>query len=194
MSGKKLVYFQLLLLGLICLLPNLVFGFDQASIHWAIVISINIAIPWFLLAVSARPLAQVWPSKISRWTLKNRRYLGINWGVSFLTHGVFIILSASLYPEPFFAEIDWGTVIGGSFVFFVSTLMLVTSNNASVNFLGKSKWKALHTVGGYVILITLLHALLILNIHKPWLWPVAVLTLLVFVLRVVMGIKRTNRH
>lgn len=175
-------------------MPNMVFGFSEASIHWAIVFSVNIAIPWFLLAFSSRPLTQCWPNKFSRWALRNRRYLGINWGIAFLTHGIFIIIFASLYPKVFFSEADWATIRGGSVVFFVSTLMLVTSNNQSVRLLGPKLWAVVHTVGGYLLLVTLLFTLVVTNIHKPWLWPFAALTVLVVMLRVItFAIKRVKQ-
>lgn len=193
MSGTRLVYAQLILLLILCLMPNLVSGFSARSIHWAIVASINVAIPWFLLAFSARPLLDFWPNTLSHWAVKNRRYLGINWGISFFTHGIFIIVSALLYPESFFAKFDWGTAKGGSVVFLMSTLMLVTSNDWSVRCLGPRLWGILHTVGGYLILFALLLALVNLNIHKPWLWPSALLTVLLAVLRIVLVIKKISR-
>lgn len=182
MHGTKFVYSMTGALALLCIVPMLTLGFSEASIHWAIARSVDLAIPCFLLAFSARPLGRYWPTPLTRWALSNRRYLGINWGIAFLFHGCVILLLAQLYPEPFVSQLTPETINSGLLAFSTTALLLMTSNNWSVKFLRPALWSCMHTLGGYFLLFMLAGAM-ITNHSKPWIWPYAVLTALLVLLR-----------
>lgn len=183
MHGTRLVYLTAFALLVLCLPPLLIDKFSEPAIHWALRRSVDIAFPFFFLAFIASSLVSFWPTRFSRWCLRNRRYFGITFAVGFLTHGSLIALLATLYPEPFWADMTNEALYHGIIAFLLTALMLITSNNASVKLLGNRLWSALHTVGGYYLLFSFLGALLLNAPNKPWLWPYFVATVLLIVLR-----------
>ncbi len=189
MHGIKYVYWMIGALALICVVPIFALGFSEASIHWAITRSVDLGIPCFLLAFSARPLSRYWPTPLTRWALRNRRYLGINWGIAFLFHGCVILLLAQLYPEPFVSQLTPKTIKFGLFAFSTTALLLMTSNNWSVKFLHPKLWSFVHTAGSYFLLFALAGSMMT-NHSKPWIWPYAVLTALLVLLRLYAATHR----
>lgn len=62
--------------------------------------------------------------------------------------------------------------------------MTATSFDKTTRWLGRKRWKALHTVGGYYILIVFAQRYILTAVENPAYLPLAVLTLAVFGLRV----------
>ncbi len=103
----------------------------------------------FTSAFSAAALAQTWPSRLSRWMLRNRRYLGVSFAVSHLIHLVAIVSLARRLGDKF--ELDTATLIGGGLAYVFIAAMTATSFDRAAAWLGPRAWRALHTAGVYYI-------------------------------------------
>ena len=104
----------------------------------------------FLIAFAARPLRQFVRTDATRFALANRRYIGISAAFAHFIHGIGIVWLMQAYPGPGTA-VDTVTAIGGGLGFAFYFAMGLTSNDASVEWLGRENWKRLHTVGGYYV-------------------------------------------
>lgn len=105
------------------------------------------AIP-FLLAFCAAPLQRRYPSALSRWAMRNRRYLGLSVAGSHLIHLIAIIglVETAMNPVPIGAV----TRIAGGGGLVMIALMALTSNDLSVQILGPA-WRRLHVFGLWLL-------------------------------------------
>ena len=97
----------------------------------------------------------LWRSTASRWLIRNRRYVGINFAIA---HTVHLGALASYFLYLGIAP-DTATLLGGGLAYTLIFAMAATSNDWSVNKLGPN-WRRLHSVGlhyiWFVFLITYL--------------------------------------
>jgi hypothetical protein len=102
----------------------------------------------FLFAFTASSLARLWRTPLTSWLLRNRRYLGVSFAISHSAHMVAIAALAVEVPgfgaDPF-------TTVFGTLAYLVILAMAATSFDRSAAWLGRSRWKRLHTVGSYYI-------------------------------------------
>ncbi|MCP5057471.1 MAG: hypothetical protein GY937_12205 [bacterium] len=100
----------------------------------------------FCAAFAASSLVTLWRGPTSAWLLRNRRFLGMSFGVSHTYHYLAVASLAFLDSERFFEDQE-----GGGLQNLVSILMLVfmmaTSFDRTAAMLGRRAWKALHLVG-----------------------------------------------
>ncbi|OUR63964.1 hypothetical protein A9Q79_09455 [Methylophaga sp. 42_25_T18] len=170
-------------------MPMLVASFSEDSVRWAIRRSVDIAFVFFFLSFGASAIQLLFQSTFSAWLLRNRRYLGISFGIAFLTHASLILLLANLYPEPFMSDITAGVIYMGITAFSLTALMTVSSNNAAVKLLGRRLWTSLHTVGGYFLLVIFTTTYLG-KLEHAFFWPFSLAVVSLICLRLY---KITNR-
>jgi DMSO/TMAO reductase YedYZ heme-binding membrane subunit len=109
--------------------------------------SVRCALPLFLLAFTASSLATLWPNKVTRWLLRNRRYLGLGfafgmaWHFSFVAYSIFSF-GLSLTPR--------GLALDLIALFFL-VLMTLTSFRWFARRLTAARWRRLHKTGAYAI-------------------------------------------
>lgn len=99
----------------------------------------------FLLTFTASALARLRPGPVTAWLRANRRYLGLSFAVSHLSHLLAIVALVRWVPA-FEANLRPLTVVGGGIGFVAVALLAATSNDASVHLLGRA-WHLLHTIG-----------------------------------------------
>ncbi len=182
MERTRLVYVFTVVLLLICVLPMIFRFFDEASIRWALNRSVDMAFPMFWLAFAAGPLQRRLPILSSPWVLRNRRYLGICFGIAFLLHALLIYFLSVTYPENFDQPAP-KVLFYGVLLFSITAFMLFTSNNLAVKYLTRPLWRLLHSLGGYFLLVVFLGAF-VSNIDRFWLWPYLAASALLILLRV----------
>jgi sulfoxide reductase heme-binding subunit YedZ len=102
----------------------------------------------FVSAFSASALAAIWPSPLTRWLLRNRRYLGVSFAVSHFLHLLAIIVL--VYSEPSFA-LTPATLVGGGLAYVFIAAMTATSFDSTAAWLGSRAWRLLHSTGVYYI-------------------------------------------
>ena len=145
-SGWKIVYFSALIIGTIFVILLVFNGINEASIRLVIRATARNSCILFVAAFIASSLYKIWPGKISKWLLKNRRYLGISLAVSHTYHAIaniclLVITSGAAYKS------DPGGTLG--YIFLIA--MTVTSFDRAASLIGKTAWKLLHTVGMYYL-------------------------------------------
>jgi len=161
---------------------------SEESIRWAMRLSVDTAYPFFFLAFIAASLHRLKPSALSKYLLRNRRYLGISFAALFLLHGTLIYVLSQLYPEPFFSQLTDELLYGGLLTFSLVALMAVTSNDFSVKHLGRKAWSRLHKLLGYFVAIMFLLTYLG-KLDQLFFWPYALAAVGVFVLRLGVWLK-----
>lgn len=133
-------------------------GLDLGAIDDLIRVTARTSLVLFVAAFTARPVAQRWPQGWSRWTLRNRRYIGLAFAWSHALHGIGIALLWRYDPAAFAAKATPVTLIFGGFAYLLLALMAATSFRATATLLGPRRWRALHLVGSYYIALIFLNS------------------------------------
>lgn len=105
------------------------------------------SVVWFALAFAAGPLVALRPATASKWLLRNRRYLGLAMAVSHGAHLVGILALAGRLGAEFWRMIAPTTLVGGGLGYVILALMVATSSDRAVAWLGRRNWRALHLTG-----------------------------------------------
>lgn len=100
----------------------------------------------FCAAFAASSLVTLRRGPTSAWLLRNRRFLGMSFGVSHTYHYLAVAAFAVLDPEQFFREQD-GAGLEKLIPILLLALMMATSFDRTAAMLGRRAWKALHLVG-----------------------------------------------
>ncbi len=122
-----------------------------ASLGELLRVTARTSLAWFLLAFVARPLVVVAPSPASKWLLRNRRYLGLGLAVSHAGHLAAIVAFAAVAPTAFWADREVGTLLGGGLAYALLAAMAATSTDRAAAWLGRRRWRALHTAGMWTL-------------------------------------------
>ncbi len=126
--------------------PLVLFGVSEQGWQLAARYTVRVSFPLFLLTYLARPLTTLWRTDMTRWLLRNRRYLGLSFA---LAHTIHLAALSSFFI--FIGTMpDTATMLGGGLAYALMFVMAATSNDKSVSFLG-SNWRRLHTVGLHYI-------------------------------------------
>jgi sulfoxide reductase heme-binding subunit YedZ len=112
--------------------------------------SVRYALPLFLFAFTASSLATLWPGRLSRWLLRNRRYVGLGfafgmlWHLSFIGYSILQFGTLAGGPTPKGLALD---LVGLAFLI----LMTLTSFRRLARHMTSANWRRLHKTGIYVI-------------------------------------------
>ena len=112
--------------------------------------SVRCALPWFVVAFTGSSMATLWPSRVTRWQLRNRRYFGLAFAFGMAWH--FSFVGYSIYRFGLAASglsISATTTDAIAFVFLL--LMTLTSFRWPAHNLTAANWRRLHKAGVYVI-------------------------------------------
>lgn len=122
------------------------FGTARSTVP-AVVLAVRCALPFFVVAFTASSVFALWPGRLARWLLANRRYFGLTFAFGMAWHLAFVGYSI----------VSFGNRLNG----FVTTLdviglgclaaLTVTSFRAVARRLSARSWRRLHKVGVYVI-------------------------------------------
>jgi sulfoxide reductase heme-binding subunit YedZ len=173
-------------------------GLPLADFHSArgtapmILRSLRIALPLFLLAFTASSLATLWPNRLTRLLLRNRRYVGLGfafgmaWHLSFVCYSIFSFGLAESGLTPRGLALD---LVGLIFL----VLLTTTSFRWPASRLTPANWRRLHKTGVYVIWFV---ATYIYAHNLRHILPVAAFSALIaaWLLRVAAWVKRRVRH
>ncbi len=131
------------------------FGISERGWQLAARYTVRVSFPLFLMAYLAGPLMVLWRSNASRWLMRNRRYIGLNFAIAHTVH----LGALSSYFLYLGIAPDATTLAGGGLAYALIFAMAATSNDWSVNKLGPN-WRRLHSVGlhyvWFIFLITYL--------------------------------------
>jgi methionine sulfoxide reductase heme-binding subunit len=122
------------------------YGWTDEGLRLSARYTVRVGLPLFLAAYTASALAHFFPSDATRWLRRNRRYLGINFAVAHFIHLGAVIMFFRYVDEP----LDIAILLGGGLAYVLLGLMALTSNNWSVQKLGRN-WRRLHLVGSHYL-------------------------------------------
>jgi sulfoxide reductase heme-binding subunit YedZ len=144
-------------------------GWNDASFHVAIRATARTSFGLFFFAFTASSLYRLLPFKFTRWLLRNRRYIGVSFAVSHFVH-LSLIATIALV---FLSEQNAAQVIFGFPAYCFIMAMALTSSDRAQAWLGLDRWRLLHLVGGYYILLVfslsfIIHALVEPVFYTPF--------------------------
>ena len=111
--------------------------------------SAHLAFVFLLLAFSASTVKAVVNNAQTRGLVRYRRQLGLGFATAHTFHLVALILFLSNLEG---YSVDASVAVTG-FGYVVTALLALTSNDYSVRRLGTAKWKQLHTVGIFILML-----------------------------------------
>jgi sulfoxide reductase heme-binding subunit YedZ len=174
-------------------LTALAHGTGEEALRSGLRITARLAAVVFTLVFAASSLNALFRTAWSKWLLRNRRYLGLGFGVIHLGHGVLIILLAALHPVSFQATTDAVGLIGGSVGYVFVLLLMATSFDGAVRLLGRRRWQALHKTGVYVLWGIFVFSYAPRAALAPRYIPLVSILLAAFVLRVVVFFRQRQQ-
>lgn len=167
-------------------------GWSEEGLRGVIRVTARSSLALFLAAFSASSLAMILPSKVTRWQLRNRRYLGISFALSHLIHGAAIVTLAVRTGGGSLSARVVGLTGAGILYGFI-LFMLLTSFDRTAAWVGPRAWKAVHSIGSYLIFVTFLATYGRLTTESLAYLPQIVLLLAVLGLRIARR-ARISRH
>jgi methionine sulfoxide reductase heme-binding subunit len=148
-QGWQLVGWSALAIAILVGSILAVHGIDEAGVRVAIRATARTSCILFLCAFVASSLRRYWPSKLSGWLVKNRRYLGVSLAVSHGFHALAIIGLVIVTSGATFERVAYN--FGGHLGYIFLIAMTATSFNRTAAWLGDRSWHILHTVGMYYL-------------------------------------------
>jgi len=107
----------------------------------------------FLAAFLASSLLTLWPGSLTRWLRRNRRYFGLSFAMSHAIHLAAIVTLARTDPATFATLSTRGSIATGSIGYVVIALLVATSFDRMVAWMGPRLWQRVHTTGVWTICI-----------------------------------------
>jgi DMSO/TMAO reductase YedYZ heme-binding membrane subunit len=105
----------------------------------------------FSIAFTCSSIESLWPSSLARWTLRNRRWIGLSFASSHFIHLGLIVSMTVLFPDPFVSEQSMAQWVFGGLAYGFVFLMALTSTDQAQRWMGMKNWKRLHFVGSHWI-------------------------------------------
>jgi len=107
----------------------------------------------FLAAFTASSMAKLIPATLTRFLLRERRYIGLSFAFSHFLHAVLLILYVRIAPEAFWVGRTPASNIPGFVGYALILLLAITSFKAPAGVIGLANWKRLHWIGVWGIAI-----------------------------------------
>lgn len=126
-------------------------GWNASAIKHAIDVTGRSSLILFSIAFTASSLENLWQSSLSRWTLRNRRWIGLSFASSHFIHLGLIISMSAFFPDPFLREQSMGQWVFGGLAYVFVFLMALTSTDQAQHWMGMKNWKRLHFIGSHWI-------------------------------------------
>lgn len=113
----------------------------------AIVLAVRCALPFFVVAFTASSAFALWPGRLTRWVLTNRRYFGLTFAFGMAWHFAFVGYSLASFGNRLNGFVTTLDVIG----LVCLAALTVTSFRPVARRLSARNWRRLHKTGVYVI-------------------------------------------
>ena len=126
-------------------------GWNAPAITHAIDATGRSSLILFAIAFTASSVVSVWPSSLSRWSLRNRRCIGLSFASSHFIHLGLIISMTVFFPDPFVRDQSMAQWVFGGLAYGFVLLMALTSTDQAQRWMGMKTWKRLNFVGSHWI-------------------------------------------
>jgi DMSO/TMAO reductase YedYZ heme-binding membrane subunit len=146
-SGWPIVGWAALALGLLFGALLAIQGTGPEGVREVLLASAKTSALLFLAAFLASPLRAWRRNALTRWLLRNRRYVGVSFGVSHAYHLAAIVANARVTGQSY----GPAALVFGGFGYVLLAAMVATSNDAAVARLGVRRWRRLHVFGLYYL-------------------------------------------
>ena len=165
-------------------------GWTREGVSAGTAITARWAFPFFIAAWSASSLAKLWPGGWRTVLLRRRRAVGLAFAANHFVHLGFITAAVSSFgvTRPLFVYL----LGGGAYV--MIALMALTSNDAAQRWMGFGRWKLLHAVGGWWVLVIFTNSYISRLMEKPTIaGPAVALIAVALTLRIAAALKGRMR-
>jgi DMSO/TMAO reductase YedYZ heme-binding membrane subunit len=147
----------------------------------------------FVLAFTASALATLVPNDVTRWTLRNRRYLGVSFAVSHFIHLAAVLSLAQVDRALFWTLTNVMTILLAGAAYLFIAAMAATSFDSSARWIGPRAWRVLHLVGAWYIWISFAIAFGKRVPLDAFYWPWAALVALAGIVRLIAMVRRKDK-
>ena len=124
-------------------------GWNAPAITHAIDATGRSSLILFVIAFTASSVVSVWPSSLSSWSLRNRRWIGLSFASSHFIHLGLIISMTVFFPDPFVRDQSMAQWVFGGLADGFVLLMALTSTDQAKRWMEIKTWKRLHFVGSH---------------------------------------------
>jgi methionine sulfoxide reductase heme-binding subunit len=148
--GRVTAPLPLLSLGVSVVIGAGLLFFDlrtAAGTESMVLYSVRCALPLFLVAFLASSIVQLWPGRLTRWLLRNRRSFGLAFAVGMAWHLAFVAYFMSRFDKHLNALALGMDLVGLTFL----VALTVTSYKSVRRLMPPRSWLLLHRAGVYVI-------------------------------------------
>ena len=111
-------------------------GWNAPAIHQAIDATERSSLILFAIAFTSSSLESLWPSSLSRWTLRNRRWIGLSFASSHFIHLGLIVSMTVVFPDPFVSQQSMAQWVFGGLAYGFVFLMALTSTDQAQRWMG----------------------------------------------------------
>ena len=124
--------------------PEGISAMIQYSVRWAV--------PLIFLITATSAMARLFPNMITRWLLRNRRYVGLAFATAMAWQGAFIFWISVGHPDHYYTNIYFlRDELEGSSGYLFLMAMIVTSFSFGRRHLSAPNWRVLHRTGVYFL-------------------------------------------
>ncbi|MEM6913677.1 MAG: hypothetical protein AAF511_06840, partial [Pseudomonadota bacterium] len=110
--------------------------------------SVRWAVPFIYLVIAASAVQILFPSPLSMWLLRNRKYLGLVFAVAMAWQGLGIFVVSTFMRDYYFAEIyAFRDELEGTIGYVFLGALTVTSFKIGSRFITADQWKLIHKAG-----------------------------------------------
>ena len=159
--------------------------FDVEGMRAVIRATARTSLLFFCLAFSAAALHQLWPNGWTRWQRRNRRYLGVAFGVSHGVHAIAIVSLILVAPELFSSAASTDMLIFGGLGYAFILAMVATSFDRTAAMLGPRAWRVLHWTSMHFIWLSFIATFGKRAGANPAYWSFIAMLLAVMALRLI---------
>ncbi|MDG1661878.1 MAG: hypothetical protein P8H97_00710 [Pseudomonadales bacterium] len=111
-------------------------------------LSVQLASPWIFLAFVASAMARIFPGRVSKWLLRNRRYVGLSFAAGFGWQAVFIAILFVLHSDYYWQELhNTAEFTLRTLSYLLLLALTVTSFFPIRRAMRHRDWRVLHLVG-----------------------------------------------
>jgi hypothetical protein len=113
-------------------------------------LTVRFAVPWLYLVFAASAIQVIFPGLISRWLLRNRKYIGLCLAVAMAWQLFFILWLTGVHTDYYVNEVYvLSDVVEGVIGYALLTAMVLTSFDFGRSRLTSKQWKLPHRSGIY---------------------------------------------
>ena len=119
-------------------------------------LSVQISAPWIYITFIASALVKLFPSKTSRWVLRNRRYFGLSFAAAMGWQMLFIIVLFSAYMPYYMEELHkTSDLILRTAAYIVLFALTITSFYPVRRRMRQQHWRWLHLFGVWLMFLSI---------------------------------------